>query len=241
MVRFPGVFALLLILAPLASAQPKWPKQLDVDLGFRNSASLAVEQHWDVRLGLGIESEPTYQGSDKTRTELDPLVVLAYRADWGNLFLSGEGIGYSKLLTERFAIAVQLEAEDTREIEDDKRLLGLGISKRNLNSKLPAGIFWAHSRSVDSVAPATGDKGIVWFVGGTYTWQAADERLFVTVGADLSGLDQGQPANRFRHNQRAKRRERLFRLRSARRTEVLWCQPGRRIHAQRTLVLVYSH
>ena len=41
-----------------------------------------------------------------------------------------------------------------------------------------------------AVATATGDKGTVWFVGGTYTWRTAGDRAFVSINADLSGSTQ---------------------------------------------------
>ena len=181
---------LIVSLAAPASAEPPWPDELDIDLNFRNSARMSDDRHWDIRLGIGAEIEPTYQGSDRSSTEADAVIVLAYRADWGNIFLSGDGLGYSKLLTDNLAIAVQLEAEDTREIEDDTRLAGLGNQDEELELEISGRYFLGPFSIGASVAPATGDKGVVWFVGANYTWRAADDRLFATIGADLSGSSQ---------------------------------------------------
>ena len=181
------LFCLMLMpIALPASAEPQWPDYLDIDLNFRNSARLTDGQRWDFRLGAGIESEPTYQGSDKNDSEVDPLLVVAYRADWGNVFLSGEGLGYSRMLTPRFGIQLALEAEDTREVDDDNRLTGLGNQDKETELEIFGRYFLGPLTVGGSVAVATGDKGLVWFVGSTYTWRMADDRLFLTLGADLS-------------------------------------------------------
>lgn len=187
--RNPLIIVLAGVSAP-AAAQVLWPEYLDVDLNFRHSAALASSQHWDFRLGAGIELEPTYQGSDKTATEIDPFLVVAYRADWGNVFLTGGGLGYSRMLTDRFGIVLQLEAEDTREVEDDDRLTGLGDQDEELELEITGRYFLGPLSVGASIAAATGDKGTVWFVGGSYTWQGANDRLFVTVGLDISGSNQ---------------------------------------------------
>lgn len=172
-----------------ALADPSWPDYLDVDLNYRQSGRLEPGRRWDIRLGAGIEREPTFQGSDDAETDLDPFVVVAYRADWGNLFLTGGGLGYSRMLTDRFGLQVQLEVEDTREEGDDDRLAGLGDQDEELELEIVGRYFLGPWQFGASVAPATGDKGIVWFVGGGYTWRTANKRLFVSLGADLSGSD----------------------------------------------------
>jgi len=185
--------SLVLVLTGLtapAAAEVPWPEYLDVDLNYRHSAALAAGQRWDFRLGAGIELEPTYQGSDEKETEIDPFVVIAYRADWGNVFLTGGGLGYSRMLTDRFGIAVQLESEDTREEADDDRLAGLGNQDEELELEIVGRYFLGPWSVGASIAPATGDKGTVWFLGGSYTWRGADDRLFLTVGADISGSNQ---------------------------------------------------
>ncbi|MGI9270583.1 MAG: MipA/OmpV family protein [Woeseiaceae bacterium] len=176
----------LLLSAP-AHSDVLWPDALDVDLNYRNSARLEPDQSWDFRLGVGLESEPTYQGSDKSDTEVDPYFVGAYRAAWGNMFLSGGGLGYSRMLTDDFGIVLQLEAEDTREVEDDPRLAGLGDQDEELELEITARYLRGNWFAGGSVAVATGDKGVVWFLGGGYTWRIADDRLFVRIGADISG------------------------------------------------------
>lgn len=178
-----------LVLVVPAAAESQWPEHVDIDLNYRNSALLEDGQRWDLRLGAGIELEPTFQGSGSTETEIDPFLVAAYRADWGNVFLSGGGLGFSRMLTDSFGIQLQLEAEDTREENDDPRLQGLGNQDEELELEI-AGRYFLGPWTLDaSVAPATGDKGVVWFVGGSYTMRAADDRLFLTLSADLSGSD----------------------------------------------------
>lgn len=177
----------ILLLGVPAHGEPQWPDSLDVDLNYRNSARLEPDQSWDFRLGVGFESEPTYQGSDKNDTEADPYFVAAYRAAWGNVFLTGGGLGFSRMLTDNFGIALQLESEDTREIDDDPRLAGLGDQDEEIELEITGRYLLGNWSAGASVAAATGDKGVVWFLGGGYTWRMANDRLFVTVGADISG------------------------------------------------------
>ncbi len=178
----------LMSLLPLSvAAQPMWSEYLDVDLNYRNAALLAPNQNWDVRLGFGFENEPTYQGSDRSDTEISPYLLAAYRADWGNLYLVGDGLGYSRLFDNNFAINLQLEQEDTREVSDDDRLLGLGDQDKELELEVSGRYFMGPWHVDASVAAATGDKGLVWFVGGGYTWRLNNERLFLSVRSDLSG------------------------------------------------------
>ena len=177
----------LLAIVPAADAQVPWPRQLDVDLGLRPSAEQRTEAPWDFRIGGGVEIEPTYQGSDDTDTEFDPLFLAAYRADWGSIFLQGDGLGYSRMLTDRFGIVLQLEAEDTREVDDDERIAALGDQDEELELEILGRYFMGPWSLGASIAPATGDKGVVYFVGGAYTWASTDSRLFITAGADLSG------------------------------------------------------
>jgi len=182
---------ILLLAITLCSLPAKgdvmWPDALDVDLNYRNSAQLQPDQVWDFRLGIGVESEPTYQGSDKSDTAAEPFVVAAYRAPWGNVFLSGSGLGYSRMLSPKFGIMLQLEAEDTREVDDDPRISALGNQDEELELEIVGRYLLGPWTVGASVAAATGDKGIVWFVGGGHTWRLVDDRLFVSVGADISG------------------------------------------------------
>ena len=177
----------LLALPVSAFSDVPWPDSLDVDLSYRNSAVLETGQNWDFRLGAGIEWEPTYQGSDRSDSEASPFVVAAYRADWGNVFLAGGGLGFSRMLNERFGVFLQLEMEDTRDVSDDPRLAGLGNQDEELELEIVGRYFMGPLTIGASVAPATGDKGLVWFVGGDYHWRLVDERLFMSLGADLSG------------------------------------------------------
>ena len=189
MTKVSRILPCILLFTLQAQAEPSWPEYLDIDFNYRHSAQLTDEQLWDIRFGVGVETEPTYQGSDKNATEIDPLLVVAYRADWGNVFLSGEGLGYSRMITPSFGLLLALEAEDTREIEDDSRLTGLGNQDEELELEIVGRYFRGPLTVGGSVAIATGDKGMVWFVGGSYTWRLAEDRLFLTVGADLSGSD----------------------------------------------------
>lgn len=179
----------LLAFASPVLAQPLWPEQLDVDLSYRNSAATDQDRRWDIRLGAGIEREPTFQGSDRSATEFDPYLILAYRADWGNLFAAGDGLGYSRVFGDRFGLLLRLEDEDARELDDDPRLIGLA-QEEELELEITGRYFFGSWTVGGSIATATGDKGTVWFLGGGRTFRLADDRLFVTLNADLSASNQ---------------------------------------------------
>ena len=185
-----SVIALALAMAGTVDAEPAWPEFVDIDLDHRNSAPFEDDKGWDIRLGLGLEQEPTFQGSDKTELEPDLFAVLAYRANWGNVFLSGDGLGYSRMLSDDFGILLQLEAEDTREVEDDDRLRGLESQEEELELEIVGKYFSGPWHAGASLALATGDKGIVWFLGGGYTWRLANDKLFLRFKADLSGSNE---------------------------------------------------
>ncbi|MEO1034942.1 MAG: MipA/OmpV family protein [Pseudomonadota bacterium] len=189
-VKYAAIAGALLASVRLSAAEPAWPDALDIDFNYRNSALSGDTRRWDIRLGLGVEQEPTFQGSDKSETEADIFLVAAYRGDFGNVFFTGEGLGYSRLVTPSFGIQLNLEAEDTREVEDDSRLEGLGNQDEETELEIIGRYFAGPWQFGGSVALATGDKGVVWFVGGGYTARLANDRLFVNISADVSGSDE---------------------------------------------------
>lgn len=179
--------ALCLITLPLtAFGQSSWPDHIDIDLAFRNSATQPSDRAWGLRLGAGVESEPTFQGSDSSEANIDPFVVAQWHGEWGRLFLSGAGLGYSRVFNDRFGLLLNLEAEDARAEDDDSRLRGLGDQKEELELEIVGRYYSGPWHVGASIAPATGDKGLVWFFGGGRTWRPTDA-LFVTINADLSG------------------------------------------------------
>lgn len=188
-VKIASIVVLSTLFARLSIAEPAWPDALDIDFNYRNSALAASAQGWDIRLGAGVEREPTFQGSDRSQTEADPFVLVGYKYRWGDLFLTGGGVGYSRMLTPSFGLQLQLEAEDTREVDDDDRLTGLGNQDEELELEIIGRYFQGPWQLGGSVAVATGDKGVVWFLGGGYAMRLADDRLFVNLSADLSGSD----------------------------------------------------
>lgn len=165
--------------------EPLWPDRLDVDFNYRNSSPIRDNSQFNVRLGLGFESEPTFQGSDSSESELGPFLVASYSADWGNLFLAGDGLGFSRLFSDSFGILLQLEQEDARSESDDPRLIGLGQEKE-LELEITAKYFLGPWSLGASIAPATGDKGVVGFVGVGRAWRLWNDDLFLSVNADLS-------------------------------------------------------
>ena len=179
------------VLAETATADEGfWDDRLDFDLSYLPSATggqpVGQRTGWDIRLGLGVEREPTYQGSDEYEFEPDPAVLLAYRTPFGTFSLAGEGFGFSTRVGRNLGLAFVLEAEDTREIDDDPDLAGLPDQEEELELEMTAEWLLGPWRVGGQVAVATGDKGSVYFLGGGYTWRFDADRLFVSLDADLS-------------------------------------------------------
>ena len=183
----PALLAGSLMASMSMVAANEWQDFIDLDLNYSRSALESERDGWDLRLGLAFESEPTYQGSSSNETELDLFAVAAWRSDWGNIFLAGDGLGYSQMLTDNFGLLLQLEAEDTRESNDDDVLRGLPDQEEELELEIVGRYFAAPWHIGAAIALATGDKGQVWFVGGGYSWRLIDDRMLITLAADLSG------------------------------------------------------
>ncbi|MEM7364742.1 MAG: MipA/OmpV family protein [Pseudomonadota bacterium] len=167
-------------------AAPAWRDHLDIDLTYRSSAVLEGDRHLDVRLGANVETEPTYQGSDTRTSEVGVFGVVAWREDWGNLFLTGDGLGYSRIIADQFGLLINVEQEDTRELDDDTRLAGLGSQSQELEVEIEGTWFNGPWSVGGAVATATGDKGTVWFVGAGHSWRPRNGS-FLTLRFDLSG------------------------------------------------------
>jgi MipA family protein len=98
------------------------------------------------RIGLGVATVPTYEGSPNRRTVAGPDLTLSYRSrDWGTVEFGQRGLIWNAVETGQFRFALVAQFDPGRKDRDtstlnptpgDKRLAGMG----NVQSSTEAGI-----------------------------------------------------------------------------------------------------
>ncbi|GAB3023298.1 MipA/OmpV family protein [Bowmanella dokdonensis] len=85
---------------------------------------------WGVGVGLGVEYESAYEGSDEFELEVDPAGGVQWRTGEHIFFWAGEAIGWRTLVDDSWLFQASLGYEEGREEGDSKdgRLNGLGES-----------------------------------------------------------------------------------------------------------------
>ncbi|MGM0767647.1 MAG: MipA/OmpV family protein [Pseudomonadota bacterium] len=85
---------------------------------------------WGVGLGLSVEYETAYEGSDEFDFEVDPAGAVQWRTGEHIFFWAGEAIGWRTLARDSWLIQTSIGYEEAREEGDseDGRLDGLGES-----------------------------------------------------------------------------------------------------------------
>ena len=85
---------------------------------------------WGAGLGLGVEYESAYEGSDEFELEVDPAGGVQWRTGQHIFFWAGEAIGWRTLVKDSWLIQTTFGYEEGREEGDseDGRLDGLGES-----------------------------------------------------------------------------------------------------------------
>ena len=88
------------------------------------------------RIGLGVATVPTYEGSPNRRTLVGPELTLSYRSrDWGNVEFGQRGLFWNAVEAGRFRFALVAQFDPGRKDKDtsrlsptlgDKRLAGMG-------------------------------------------------------------------------------------------------------------------
>lgn len=83
---------------------------------------------WGFGLGLGIEYESAYEGSDEFEIEVDPAGAVQWRSGNNIFYWAGEALGWRGLRSDRWLFDVALGFEEGREESDsdDGHLDGLG-------------------------------------------------------------------------------------------------------------------
>ncbi|MEZ7204396.1 MipA/OmpV family protein [Pseudoalteromonas sp. DY56-GL79] len=117
------------------------------------------EDGWALGLGLGIEYESAYEGSDEFGFEAQPAGAVQWRSGDNIYYFAGEAIGWRGLLSDNWLVGALIGFEEGREESDsdDGRLDGLGNQEEGFELVLqarrsftPDWRYWLVSRVVAS-------------------------------------------------------------------------------------------
>ena len=150
-----------------------------------------TESGWFVDATIGVESEPTYAGSDENETEADADVRAFYRDRRGHRwFVSLGEVGGLFSLGPDTAASVVLEYEEGRDNDDDDTLTGLDEVEETVELQATLARRWGNFSAFAVLQPDILDrgKGFVWFAGIGYD-RMINDRLRIHWSADLSGAD----------------------------------------------------
>ncbi|WP_404409521.1 MipA/OmpV family protein [Pseudidiomarina marina] len=98
------------------------------------------EDGWAVGLGLGIEYESAYEGSDEFGFEIDPAGAVQWRKGDNIFYFAGEALGWRGLRNDVWLFEATVGFDEGREEadSDDGRLNGLGDSDEGAEFVLQA-------------------------------------------------------------------------------------------------------
>lgn len=86
---------------------------------------------WGVALGVGVEYEAAYDGSDEYEVELDPAGAIQWRRGEHLLFFEGTELGWRGVLEERWLLQAGARYEDGLDPEDSEKGALDGLEKRS--------------------------------------------------------------------------------------------------------------
>jgi outer membrane scaffolding protein for murein synthesis (MipA/OmpV family) len=117
------------------------------------------------RIGLGVASVPTYEGSPNRRTVAGPDLTLSYRSrDWGTVEFGQRGLIWNAVEAGRFRFALVAQFDPGRKDRDtstlnptpgDKRLAGMG----NVQSSTEAGVGLGYGPVMLVARQSLSDRG----------------------------------------------------------------------------------
>jgi outer membrane protein len=123
---------------------------------------------WAFGLGLGVEYESAYEGSDEFGVEVDPAGAVQWRKGDNIFFWAGEAIGWRGLRSDTWLFEATLGFEEAREESDsdDGRLDGLGEGDEGAEIVLQArSAFDADWRYWLDARVVTGENGSLGLFG----------------------------------------------------------------------------
>jgi len=164
------------------------------------------EDGWGLGLGLGIEYETAYEGSDELGFELDPAGALQWRTGENIFFWAGEALGWRGLRADTWLLEAIVGFDEGREESDsdEGRLDGLGDGDEGLELVLQARRAFAADWRYWLVARVfTGENGNLGLFGvgrrfGDKLDGSGSEINLVSVFHDSELANQ-----RFRHHRRS--------------------------------------
>ena len=123
---------------------------------------------WAFGLGLGVEYESAYEGSDEFGVEVDPAGAVQWRKGDNIFFWAGEAIGWRGLRSDTWLFEASVGFEEAREESDsdDGRLDGLGEGDEGAEIVLQArSAFDADWRYWLDARVVTGENGSLGLFG----------------------------------------------------------------------------
>ncbi|MDN3653779.1 MipA/OmpV family protein [Thalassotalea ponticola] len=133
------------------------------------------EDGWAVGLGLGIEYESAYEGSDEFGLEVDPAGAVQYRRGDNIFYWAGEALGWRGLRYDKWLFDAAIAFEEGREESDsdEGHLNGLGDGDEGTEIVLQTRYaldnnwrYWLDGRVVASENGNLGLFGIGYRFGG---------------------------------------------------------------------------
>ena len=154
--------------------------------------ALNAETGWHYDLGVGVEYEPGYAGSDEYEQEGDLFARVLYRTDEGHRYFVSLGeIGGIFSISPEMQFQAFFEYEEARD-DDDEALDGLDDVDSTIEGQFMLARRFGNSTIFGVLQPdLTGDanKGLVWFVGASHDWFINDNQWRVGTRFDISGAD----------------------------------------------------
>ena len=123
---------------------------------------------WSFGLGLGVEYESAYEGSDEFGFEVQPAGAVQWRRGDDIFFFAGEALGWRGLRSDTWLLEAILGFEEGREESDsdDGRLDGLGDTDEGIEFALQARrAFDADWRNWLDGRVVTGENGSLGIFG----------------------------------------------------------------------------